>query len=162
MTERELLRPRIAAVFDEIQYLIRLLYATTDYHAQNLTLNQLWNQVALLQFLVGLLEREAAVPAPPQRLPEGYPALTVPAGPALPRELPTVSRAELAAATGRRGNPAYVAVNGIVYDVTNHRAWSAATHFGLPAGKDLTAEFASCHAGQQWILGTMRPVGRLA
>lgn len=57
--------------------------------------------------------------------------------------------------------PAYVAVNRVVYDVTNNAAWSLATHFGLSAGRDLTAEFASCHAGQQWILAQLKPIGRL-
>ncbi|WP_326521342.1 cytochrome b5 domain-containing protein [Faecalispora anaeroviscerum] len=49
---------------------------------------------------------------------------------------------------GKNGIPAYVAVNGIVYDVTNSAAWRVATHFGLSAGKDLTTEFNSCHMGQ--------------
>ena len=68
---------------------------------------------------------------------------------------------ELANFDGKNGRPAYVAVNGIVYDVTNNRAWAAATHFGLIAGKDYTQEFASCHAGQQSILATLPVVGRL-
>ena len=62
--------------------------------------------------------------------------------------------------TGKNGNPAYVAVNGIVYDVTNNAAWAAATHFGLTAGKDLTDEFASCHAGHS-ILDKLKVVGKL-
>ena len=63
--------------------------------------------------------------------------------------------------TGMNGMPAYVAVNGVVYDVTNNAAWSLATHFGLRAGRDLTAEFASCHQGQQWILAQLKAIGRL-
>lgn len=73
----------------------------------------------------------------------------------------TFTRAQLAQFTGLNGMPAYVAVNGIVYDVTNNAAWSAATHFGLRAGMDLTAEFASCHEGQQWILAQLKAIGRL-
>ncbi|MCX8131855.1 MAG: cytochrome B5 [Clostridia bacterium] len=61
---------------------------------------------------------------------------------------------------GIDGNPAYVAVNGVIYDVTNNAAWAAATHFGLVAGQDLTQEFASCHAGQN-ILSKLNAVGRL-
>ena len=68
---------------------------------------------------------------------------------------------ELAKFDGKNGRPAYVAVNGIVYDVTNNRAWAAATHFALTAGKDYTQEFASCHAGQQSILVTLPIIGRL-
>jgi len=73
----------------------------------------------------------------------------------------TFTKEQLAQFTGLNGRPAYVAVNGVVYDVTNNAAWSLATHFGLSAGRDLTAEFASCHAGQQWILAQLKPIGRL-
>lgn len=68
---------------------------------------------------------------------------------------------ELANFDGKNGRPAYVAVNGTVYDVTNNRAWAAATHFGLLAGKEYSQEFASCHAGQQSILASLPVVGRL-
>ncbi len=67
---------------------------------------------------------------------------------------------ELARFNGKNGNPAYVAVNNIVYDVTNNAAWAAASHFGLVAGKDLTSEFASCHAGQT-ILSKLKVIGKL-
>jgi membrane-associated progesterone receptor component len=67
---------------------------------------------------------------------------------------------ELSKFNGKDGNPAYVAVNGIVYDVTNNVAWAAATHFGLTAGKDLTSEFVSCH-GDQPILSKLKVVGKL-
>ena len=67
---------------------------------------------------------------------------------------------ELSRFNGKNGNPAYVAVNNIVYDVTNNAAWAAASHFGLVAGKDLTSEFASCHAGQN-ILSKLKVIGKL-
>ncbi len=56
-----------------------------------------------------------------------------------------ITREELAMSDGKNGNPAYVAINGLVYDVTNNPTWAAGTHFGLSAGNDLTEEFASCH-----------------
>ncbi len=68
--------------------------------------------------------------------------------------------AQLAAFDGRNGSPAYVAVNGVVYDVTNNATWAAATHFGLRAGADLTDSFTSCHSGQD-ILKGLDAVGRL-
>lgn len=67
---------------------------------------------------------------------------------------------ELSKYNGKNGNPAYVAVNGTVYDVTNNAAWAAATHFGLSAGKDLSGAFASCH-GDTSILAKLTIVGRL-
>jgi predicted heme/steroid binding protein len=67
---------------------------------------------------------------------------------------------DLAKFNGKDGNPAYVAVDGVVYDVTNSAAWAAATHFGMTTGKDLTKEFTSCHAGQN-ILNKLKVVGKL-
>ncbi len=72
----------------------------------------------------------------------------------------TFTLEELARFNGKNGNPAYVAVNGVVYDVTNNAAWAAATHFGLSAGNDLTTSFASCHAGTD-ILSRLPIVGNL-
>lgn len=72
----------------------------------------------------------------------------------------TFTRRELAGYNGKNGAPAYVAVNGTVYDVTNNAAWGAATHFGLSAGNDLTAQFSSCHAGQP-ILQKLPVVGKM-
>jgi predicted heme/steroid binding protein len=67
---------------------------------------------------------------------------------------------ELSRFDGKNGNPAYVAVNGVVYDVTNNAAWAAASHFGLSAGRDLTGAHASCHAAQD-VLSKLKVVGRL-
>lgn len=69
--------------------------------------------------------------------------------------------AELAGYNGRNGSPAYVAVNGVVYDVSNVAAWGGATHFGLTAGTDATSQFASCHAGQP-ILSKLKVVGKMS
>ena len=52
---------------------------------------------------------------------------------------------ELSQYTGDKGKPAYVAIEGIVYDISNSKAWGGGTHFGLTAGQDLTSEFNSCH-----------------
>jgi len=50
---------------------------------------------------------------------------------------------KLAAYNGLNGNPAYIAVNGIIYDVTNLSAWSGGNHKGYQAGQDLSQAFAS-------------------
>ena len=71
------------------------------------------------------------------------------------------SKDELAKYNGKSGLPAYVAINGMVYDVTNNAAWAAAIHFGLVAGEDYTGEFAACHAGRN-ILQNLSIVGSLS
>ncbi|QEY35075.1 cytochrome B5 [Caproiciproducens galactitolivorans] len=70
------------------------------------------------------------------------------------------TKEELSRYNGKNGMPAYVAVNGTVYDVTNNAAWGAATHFGLTAGNDLSTQFASCHAGHP-ILQNLPIVGTM-
>lgn len=48
---------------------------------------------------------------------------------------------ELAKFDGKNGNPAYVAVDGVVYDVTDVPEWKGGDHWGrFTAGKDLTDE----------------------
>ena len=48
---------------------------------------------------------------------------------------------ELAQYNGQNGNPAYVAVDGKVYDVTDVPQWKNGSHFGkYQAGADLTEE----------------------
>lgn len=66
---------------------------------------------------------------------------------------------ELAKFNGKNGNPAYIAIDGIVYDVTWNPAWSGGTHFGMYAGKDLTKEFSTCHSKS--ILSSLNQVGTL-
>jgi len=67
---------------------------------------------------------------------------------------------ELTYYDGSNGKPAYVAINGIVYDVTSEITWGGATHFGLYAGKDLSDEFMACH-GNETILNNLPIVGVL-
>ncbi len=45
---------------------------------------------------------------------------------------------ELALYNGKDGQPAYVAVDGIIYDMTNSGPWSGGGHNGFEAGNDLT------------------------
>lgn len=66
---------------------------------------------------------------------------------------------ELAQYDGSNGKPAYVAVDGIVYDLSNVSAWAEGMHFNLTAGKDLTEQFNSCHGMS--TLKTLPKVGVL-
>ena len=47
---------------------------------------------------------------------------------------------ELSQYTGQNGKPAYIAVDGVIYDVTNVPQWKNGGHNGFSAGKDLTKE----------------------
>lgn len=67
---------------------------------------------------------------------------------------------ELSQYDGSNGNPAYVAVAGIVYDVSKVGPWSGGKHFGLTAGKDLTKEF-NTHHGVIKKLNSIPKVGIL-
>lgn len=45
---------------------------------------------------------------------------------------------ELKQYDGQNGNPAYIAVDGVIYDVTNVPEWKDGKHNGYTAGQDLT------------------------
>ena len=76
------------------------------------------------------------------------------------RETREITIEELSSFNGTEGRPAYAAVNGIVYDVSNEATWGGATHFGLVAGKDLTAQFNGCH-GTAAVLSQLPKAGIL-
>lgn len=76
------------------------------------------------------------------------------------REIKTFTVKELSEFDGTSGKPAYAAVNGIVYDVSNEATWGGASHFGLLAGKDLTEQFNGCHK-QEAVLSKLPKVGIL-
>ncbi|OOM78151.1 cytochrome b5-like heme/steroid binding domain protein [Clostridium puniceum] len=52
---------------------------------------------------------------------------------------------ELEKCDGENGNPAYVAVEGVVYDVSELSAWRTGKHLGFIAGQDLSEQFNGCH-----------------
>lgn len=45
---------------------------------------------------------------------------------------------ELAEFNGKDGNAAYIAVDGVIYDVTDISQWKNGLHNGFDAGQDLT------------------------
>lgn len=122
------------------------LYVTPCMYSKNMILGQLKSKIDELQFLSSMICDQY------YQGPSGDTQ-------GLPRQR-TFTLEELSKYNGKDGNPAYVAVNGTVYDVTGNAAWAAATHFGLSAGSDVTNEFAACHSGQQ-ILSKLNVVGRL-
>lgn len=117
-------------IMAEINHDINLLYVIPCAYTRNIVLNHLRDRIAMIESAAKAIEQT------------------------------TFTLEELSRFDGKNGNPAYVAVYGTVYDVTNNAAWAAATHFGLTAGRDLTRELASCHAGRP-ILSKLRAVGKL-
>lgn len=140
---------KLNRIMAEINYDINLLYVIPCVYTRNLILNHLRDRMLLLEFVIKTIEQPVHLQPQP-----------APLQPTAPENQATFTLQELSEFNGKDGNPAYVAVNGIVYDVTNNAAWAAATHFGLTAGKDLTNEFASCHAGQP-VLSKLKVIGKL-
>ena len=60
---------------------------------------------------------------------------------------------------GREGSPAYIAVNGIIYDISHIPQWALGVHFGVSAGQDVTQRVQLCHGGK--ILDLLKIVGRI-
>jgi len=68
---------------------------------------------------------------------------------------------ELKTYDGQNGNPAYVAYDGIVYDVTNAARWNSGKHeSGIVAGVDLTTVMADSPHGVK-VLKDLPVVGTL-
>ena len=70
---------------------------------------------------------------------------------------------ELAAYNGKDGQPAYVAVDGVIYDVTDVPEWAGGEHYsGLTAGQDLTEEIKNQSPHGLSVLDGLPVVGTLA
>ncbi|MBM7647456.1 putative heme/steroid binding protein [Bacillus ectoiniformans] len=174
MQNTELIRLQLNHLVTQARYDIYTLSTMQDYSMKQPILQRLWDTISSIHFLSELLANQARInnhstvsqysaAVPVNTNQQQIPPITPSPNQFLQQTNQRVfTIEELATYNGKNGKPAYVAVNGTVYDVTNNRAWAAATHFGLTAGKDYTAEFASCHAGQQSILATLPVVGRLA
>jgi len=68
---------------------------------------------------------------------------------------------ELATFDGQDGRPAYIAIDGTVYDVSSVPQWPGGKHNGYTAGQDLTDAMASAPHGFSKLTG-LPVVGKLA
>jgi len=122
---------------------------------------------------IALVGCSAPAPAPtatPAPAATEAPAVTeAPAAPEAPAAAATEAAApaqleltleELAAYNGKDGKPAYVAVKGVVYDVTNVPAWKNGMHNGNAAGMDLTDVITRSPHGES-VLTKLPVVGKL-
>ncbi|PHV71869.1 steroid-binding protein [Sporanaerobium hydrogeniformans] len=63
---------------------------------------------------------------------------------------------------GKNNQPAYIAIDNIVYDLTYEATWGGGTHFGLQAGEDVSHALANCHSqNKEEIISKLMPVGIL-
>lgn len=138
---------QMSTILGEVSYMIDLLQNTCTESSKRTLLCRLRSHIDHLSELTGRLAHDGN----PSQGTE-----SVVAAQGRPRIF-TVS--ELASYNGKNGAPSYVAVNGIVYDVTNIPWWAAGMHFGLSAGINHTEEFNTCH--KQNILYNLVEVGRL-
>ena len=68
---------------------------------------------------------------------------------------------ELSKYTGQNGQPAYVAVSGVIYDVTNAKEWQNGMHKnGVKAGVDLTKMIGESPHGTS-VLSKLPIIGKL-
>ncbi|AVK63732.1 cytochrome B5 [Lactobacillus sp. CBA3606] len=72
----------------------------------------------------------------------------------------TFNQAELAQYNGENGQAAYVAVDGVVYDVTNIAAWAGGKHHGNLAGQDLTTVIDNQSPHGRKVLAKLTVVGQ--
>lgn len=78
-------------------------------------------------------------------------------------ELPIFTMEEIKDFDGRDGKPAYIVVEGLVYDVTESRMWSDGLHQGQhQAGQDLTDEIMEESPHGTGVLDRMEVVGQIA
>ncbi|AHM57790.1 hypothetical protein EAL2_808p02850 (plasmid) [Peptoclostridium acidaminophilum DSM 3953] len=67
---------------------------------------------------------------------------------------------ELAKYNGKDGNPAYVAVDGIVYEVTEHPNWNEGMHGKVSAGQDISQMLKDAPHGYSKLEG-LKAVGKI-
>ena len=68
---------------------------------------------------------------------------------------------ELAEYNGKDGSPAYIAIDGIIYDVSGSSRWKDGEHNGYSAGQDLTEAIKGKSPHGASVLTRMPVVGKI-
>lgn len=76
--------------------------------------------------------------APPTAAPTATPTATPVQTPSAANGTLELTLDQLKQYNGKDGNPAYIAVDGVIYDVSKVSRWKNGSHEGYSAGKDLT------------------------
>lgn len=147
----------ISGSLTDINEDIKKLYSDKGRNKRQV-LDHLSNEVMMLENYIQYFSHSHELKVPEPQIPDS--SVLMPYAQPVVNDTKAFTLEELKKYNGKDGNLAYVAVNGVVYDVTNVAAWAAATHFGLSAGNDLTNQFASCHASTD-ILSTLPKAGNL-
>lgn len=113
--------------------------------------------VVALLFLVSCAPREAQS----QVAPEATQAEVAEDSPAEGTDEVILTLDELKAYNGKNGMPAYLAHDGIIYDVSTVPQWASGEHNGIKAGTDITGIIEKApHGVKNLKLGT--PIGKIA
>ena len=76
------------------------------------------------------------------------------------KELPLYTRAQLALRNGQDKPQIWVALHGVIYEVTESRLWRNGKHYEHWAGQDLTDELKDAPHTEK-VFDKFKPVGRL-
>ena len=99
--------------------------------------------------------------APPTAAPTATPTATPVSTPSAENGTLELTLEQLKQYNGTNGYPIYIAVDGVIYDVTNDRHWKSGSHQGYSGGKDLTDAIMSKSPHGTNVLDDVPVVGKL-
>lgn len=79
----------------------------------------------------------------------------------LQAEMKVFTKEELSKFNGKNGQPAYIAVDGKVYDVTDVKPWKGGAHNGYIAGKEYSNEIKNVSPHGTKVLAGLKQIGYL-
>jgi len=77
-----------------------------------------------------------------------------------PLNLPVYTKAQLALRNGQDKPEVWVALHGLIYDVTRSRLWKSGKHYEHWAGQDLTDELSDAPHTEK-VFDKFKPIGKL-